>query len=377
MKQRSHSAVLALLLSVIMAACTVCAESEVSPPAENSPGAAVYARFNRVETGVFDTVISLTAFAASQEDFDRAADEAMSLLRSYHQLLDGYHEYDGLHNLWYVNHHAAQEPVEVPEEFFRLLSWCREQWDQGQRKTNIAMGAVLSVWHDYRMAGIDDPQHAELPPMETLQAAAQHTDFDSLILDADNRTVFFADPLLQLDLGAVAKGYAADAANAYLSQVMPSYLLSLGGNVYAGEAPMDGRANWSVGVQDPRINAGNLVNGTSDILDILDVHCKTVVTSGDYWRYYVVDNQRYHHIIDPDTLYPSVRMQSVSVVCDSSLLADFLSTTLFILSYEDGLQLVESMEGVEAMWVLPDGTIQCSAGMAAYARSLKSADGGK
>lgn len=374
MKHRIHSVVLALLLSVITVVCTACRSGEAS--ANTAPSAGPYTRFSRVETDIFDTVISLSAFAPTQEDFDRAADEVMTLLRSYHQLLDGYHAYEGLHNLWYVNHYAAQGPVEVPEEFFRLLSWCRRQWDEGNRKTNIAMGAVLSIWHAYRTAGIADPQHAKLPTLDTLQAAAQHISFDSLVLDADKRTVYFSDPLLQLDLGAVAKGFAADAANEYLSRVMPSYLLSLGGNVYAGDAPMDGRANWGVGVQDPRTDAVMLAAGGTDILDVLDVHNKTVVTSGDYWRYYVVDGQRYHHIIDPDTLYPSVRMLSVSVVCDSSLLADYLSTTLFILSYEDGLQLVDSLEGVEAMWVLPDGSIQCSAGMADYARSIKSAAGG-
>ena len=96
-----------------------------------------------------------------------------------------------------------------------------------------------------------------------------------------------------------------------------------------------------MGVQDPQADPVQVALGGTDILDVLAVHDLTVVTSGDYWRYYVVDGKKYHHIIDPETLMPSTKMISVSVVCESSLLADYLSTTLFILPYEEGLQLVE------------------------------------
>jgi thiamine biosynthesis lipoprotein len=206
--------------------------------------------------------------------------------------------------------------------------------------------------------------------MEALQAASLHTDFDQVILDAEKQTVFFADPRITLDIGAVAKGWAADAAAVILKEEMPSFLLSLGGNVYTGEAPLDGRASWAVGVQDPRPDdsgAGGV------ILDVVEVNGLTVVTSGDYWRYYEVDGQRYHHIIDPETLFPSTKMLSVTIICESSTLADFLSTTLFVLSAEDGLALIEGMDGVEAFWVLPDGSQQVSSGMGRYLRSIKNA----
>lgn len=329
-------------------------------------------RFSRTEMGIFDTVIQLLGYAETQQDFDRAADGVMELLREYNQVFDAYNDYGDLHNLKYVNAHAAQAPVEVPDALFDLLTWCFHQWEAGHQETNIAMGAVLSIWHEYRNWGLAHPQEAALPPMEELRAAAEHIRFEDVILDVQARTVFFADPLLQLDLGAVAKGYAADAARAYLDQVMPSFLLSLGGNVYAGEKPADpGRATWTVGVQDPRAEGLKASIPGTDLMDILEVNRLTVVTSGDYWRYYTVDGRRYHHIIDPDTLMPSTEMLSVTVVCESSTLADYLSTTLFILSYEDGLALVEQLSGVDVLWVLPDSTIRFTPGMARYARSLK------
>ncbi len=332
----------------------------------------VYTKFSRRALDVFDTEITLIGYTRTQEEFDQAYEDTMALLRRCDRIFDAYHGYEGLNNLYYVNRHAADAPVEIPEELFDLISWCKGRWDEGLRSTNIAMGAVLSIWHEYREAGLNDPTNAKLPPMEALQAASLHTDFDQVILDDEKQTVFFADPLISLDIGAVAKGWAADAAVPYLKEHMPSFLLSLGGNVYTGEAPLDGRANWAVGVQDPRPDESGM---SVSYMDIADVHSLTVVTSGDYWRYYVVDGQRYHHIIDPETLFPSTRMLSVTIICESSTLADFLSTTLFVLSAEDGLKLIEGMDGVEAMWVLPDGTEQVSSGMGRYLRFLNNAGG--
>ena len=332
----------------------------------------VYTKFSRRALDVFNTEITLIGYTRTQEEFDQAYEDTMALLRRCDRIFDAYHGYEGLNNLYYVNRHAAEAPVEIPEELFDLISWCKEQWDKSLRSTNIAMGAVLSIWHEYREAGLNDPANAKLPPMDALQAASQHTDLGQVILDAEKQTVFFADPEITLDIGAVAKGWAADAAVPYLSEHMPSFLLSLGGNVYTGEAPLDGRANWAVGVQDPRPDesgAGSLYK------DIVDVRGLTVVTSGDYWRYYIVDGQRYHHIIDPETLFPSTKMISVTIICESSTLADFLSTTLFVLSAEDGLKLIEGMDGVEALWMLSDGTEQASSGMGQYLRSLKNAGG--
>ena len=354
-------------LSFVLAFILILAAAVPACLSENA-----YTKFNRRALDIFDTEITLIGYTRTQEEFDQVYKDTMALLRGYDQVFDAYHGYDGLNNLYYVNRHAAEAPVEIPQQLFDLISWCKDQWGKNLRSTNIAMGAVLSIWHEYREAGLDDPEHAQLPPVEALQNASAHTDFDQVILDDEKQTVFFADPEITLDIGAVAKGWAADAVVPFLRERMPSFLLSLGGNVYAGDAPLDGRANWAIGVQDPRPDESG-AGGT--ILDIVDVNNLTVVTSGDYWRYYIVDGERYHHIIDPETLFPSRKMLSVTIICESSVLADFLSTTLFVLSYEDGLALIESMEGVEALWVLPDGTEQASSGMALYLRSLKNAGG--
>ena len=359
----AHNAVLSVLLAVSLLLCGCSAAASPSPSLKPQEEAA-YQKFSRTNLSVFDTVITLTGFSQSQEDFDRAADGTFALLSEYDRIFDGYNAYDGLNNLYYVNRHAAEAPVEIPVALFDLIAWCKEKWEAGLKQTNIAMGAVLSIWHEYRAAGTANPDQAKLPSEAELRAASGHTDFDSVLLDAQKHTVYFADPAVTLDIGAVAKGYAADRAAEYLYQVMPSFLLSLGGNVYAGNAPKDGRQNWAVGVQNPDITQNTT-------LDILDVHDKTVVTSGDYWRYYTVDGQRYHHIIDPETLMPSRKMVSVTILCQDSCLADFLSTALFVLSYEEGRAVADRLTGVEVMWILPDGTVEATDGMRDYARSLK------
>lgn len=358
-----HKAVVSVLLIISLLLCGCSAAASPSPSAAPAEEAA-YHKFSRTDLSVFDTVITLTGFARSQDDFDRAADGTFALLSEYDHIFDGYNAYDGLNNLYYVNLHAAEAPVVIPDALYDLISWCKEKWDSGLKQTNIAMGAVLSIWHEYRTAGTANPSQAKLPPEAELLAASQHIDFDTIQLDAEKHTIFFTDPAMSLDIGAVAKGYAADKAAEYLYQAMPSFLLSLGGNVYAGNAPKDGRENWAVGVQNPDITQ-------SGAFDILDVHDKTVVTSGDYWRFYTVDGQRYHHIIDPETLMPSRKMVSVTILCEESCLADFLSTALFVLTYEEGRAVADSLPGVEVMWILPDGTVEATDGMKDYARSLK------
>ena len=324
-------------------------------------------KYSKTFLGVFDTEITLIGYTSSQQKYDKISDEVLAMLKEYNQIFDAYNDYPGVNNLWYINRYAHQAPVQIPQPLYDLIAWCKEQWESGRRETNIAMGAVLSIWHDYRTAGIAFPDTAALPPMDELQEAFLHTNMDDVILNKKDRTVYFADPKLQLDIGAVAKGFSADAIAKYLSKKMPSFLISLGGNVLAGNAPMDGRKHWGVSVQDP--DAQNLYF-SNDILDVLFVDHVSVVTSGDYWRYYVVDGKNYHHIIDAKTLMPAEYIQAVTVVCPSSLQADFLTTTLFVMSYEDGLALIESMPEVEALWSLMDGTVKMSSGMDKYARSL-------
>ena len=184
-----------------------------------------------------------------------------------------------------------------------------------------------------------------------MEAAREHCSFDTVVIDEEASTVFLIDPEQRLDVGAVAKGWSMQR----VCENAPSGLLvSVGGNVCAtGPKPLkDNR--WIVGIQDPDGDQG-------DNLHTVYITEGCVVTSGDYQRYYVVDNKKYHHIIDPDTLFPADYWKAVTIVCQDSGLADALSTALFILPQEEGQKLLDHYDA-QAMWIAPDGEIFYSSG---------------
>ena len=312
---------------------------------------------------IFDTVITLTGYAPDEETFNASLQLAREKLVYYHRLFDQYHEYPCMNNVCTLNRLAAQEPVPVERELFELLAWCKEkQQTYGSEYVNVALGSVLSLWHEAREYGTNYPDLAFLPDMDALREASAHTDMESLELDEENLTVYYTDPLLSLDLGAVAKGYAAELTRRALKEgKMPSFILNAGGNVCLGQKPLDGRSKWGVGLQNP-----DDLTGYVDILYLTDMN---VVTSGDYQRYYTVDGKRYSHLISPQTLMPADDFRSVTVVADDAGFCDFLSTYLFIAPYETGRALIDSLPGVEAYWILKDGTVHMTDGMRAFARS--------
>lgn len=327
------------------------------------------AESKRYETSfldVFDTFSQVVVYADTQEAAQEILQTVHDELKVYHRLFDIYQAYEGVNNLYTVNQNAGIAPVAVEQPLYDLLTFGKEIYAQTGGKTNIALGSVLSIWHEYREAGLDDPDNAKLPPMEDLQAAAQHMDINNLILDAENRTVYFADPEMKLDVGAVAKGYATElVAQTLLASDMPSFIISAGGNVRMGNPPADGRAKWGVGIQDP----DGAVLGLSDIVETLYLTGCSVVTSGDYQRYYVVDGQRYHHLIDPDTLMPDTDFRSVSIITEDSGYADLLSTAAFLMPYEESRAFIDSLDGVEAIWLFPDGSKKMTFGAMNVAKS--------
>ncbi len=288
---------------------------------------------------LFDTVTTVVGKAESQEAFQEKVQQLRDGLDRYHRLFDIYEEYEGICNLKTLNDTAAIAPVTVDPEILDLLEDCKAYYTATGGVFNPAMGSVLRLWHDAREDGLNDPANAYLPDPEALEAAAMHMDPADIILDREASTVFFADPELKLDVGAIAKGWAVQRV---CQQAPEGLLISVGGNVCAtGPKSADGTP-WAVGIQNP--------DGSSNYLHILNVKSGCVVTSGSYQRTYGVDGKLYHHIIDPNTLYPSELWVSVTVVSEDSGLADVLSTSLFVLDREAGQALLDRY-GAQAMWV--------------------------
>ncbi len=332
------------------------------------PAGAEVAKFSTMFMDSFDTVTQLIGYCEDEETFDKWAAVVHDTMLHLHKLYDKYNSYEdeGIVNVHSLNERAAKEPVAVDPLLFGLLTFAKNNYALCQGQTNIAMGSVLSIWHDYREIGLNDPENAKLPPMDALEAATTHTSIDDLILDPEKKTVFFADPQMKLDVGAVAKGYAVEVVSQLLlSSEMPSFILSGGGNVRTGKPPMDGRKAWGIGIQDP----DGAILGTGDIVETFFLSGLSVVTSGDYQRFYTVDGKNYHHLIDPDTLMPGDHFRAVSIITEDSGLADMLSTAAYLMPYEDSRAFVESLDGVEALWILPDGTIEMTDGALAISRT--------
>ena len=305
---------------------------------------------------LFDTVTVIKGAADSKEAFTEIAYAIRDELQEYHQLFDIYNDYEGITNLKTVNDMAGQAPVKVDRRIIDLLLDCRVYYELTDGMVNVAMGSVLKLWHNARNAGINDPANARLPDMDQLTEASLYADIEAIMIDEEASTVYIADPKVQLDVGAVAKGWSAQRV---AENAPEGLLISVGGNVCA-TGPKDEKGTpWVVGVQNP---AGD------NYLHTIYVTQESVVTSGDYQRCYVVDGNLYHHIIDPTTLLPGTYWRSVTIVCADSGLADALSTALFLLPLEEGKLLAEK-SGAEAMWVDADGSQYYTEGFQALIRT--------
>ncbi|GHU83266.1 FAD:protein FMN transferase [Clostridia bacterium] len=330
-----------------------------------------YTKYSSSFFGTFDTVVILIGYAKEEAAYDRAAQEVRAQFERLHRVFDGYSGYKDVRNLYYLNREApAGRPVAVEPELMALLQYCKAMQPQTRGTVNVALGAALSLWHDAREALEATGDAADLPKIEALARAAEHANLDDVLLDPDTNTVTFLDPALRLDLGAVAKGYAAElVAQWLLASEMPSFILSAGGNVRVGMPPLDGRASWVVSVQDPG-SLDSFDPGTGYV-ELLYVNNTSVVTSGDYQRYVLIDGVRYHHLISPDTLMPAAFVRAVTIVTEDSGYADLLSTAAFLMPYEESRAFIDALEGVEALWVLTDDSLVMTDGLKPLAGSQR------
>ncbi len=298
-------------------------------------------RFEKSFLDVFDTASTVVAYDENAAQFEERYEALHKRLAYYNKLFDIYHSYSGITSLKDVNEKAALSPVRVDKTTLALLLYGKEVYALTDGAVNICMGSVLSIWHEYREEG------KQLPPADKLKKAAAHCNMNDLIIDEKNGTVYFADSEMKLDVGAVAKGFAAQRAKEYAQQnLWDAALINLGGNVVTFGTKPDG-SKWNVQIENPNPKS-------SEALQTLAVTDTAVVTSGDYQRYYEVDGKRYCHIIDPQTLMPAQRYSSVSVVYDDAARADALSTALFIMSEEAGRKLLSKYPDIKVYWVNKD-----------------------
>lgn len=311
---------------------------------------------------LFDTVTTLLGYTSNEKEFSEQSTLLKQDLMEYHKLYDIYHSYPDINNLKTINDNAGIAPVKVDQKIIDLILLGKELYTLTNGQINIAIGSVLSLWHDARETALQDPSAAVLPDQTALEEAAKHIDISQVIIDEENSTVFLQDPKMSLDVGSLGKGYATEMVIQNAKQRgLTDALLSVGGNLRAIGKKPDG--SWTGGIQNPW---SDQQQGSLYTIQLDDI---SLVTSGDYQRFFVVDGKQYHHIIDPDTLAPANYANSVSILCKHSGIADGLSTALFNMPVEEGMALIESLPDTEALWLLPDQTVQMSSGFLQWCKS--------
>ncbi len=334
-------------------------------------GKSAYTKYRNDFYDTFDTVVTVMAYARSEEEFSAIFDTAHENFLKYHKLFDIYHDYEGINNVKTINDNAGVAPVKVDPEIISLIKLSKEWYEKTDGMVNIALGSVLSIWHDYREAGINFPENAKLPPKEDLREASLYTDINKVIVDETASTVYLEDKNMSLDVGAVAKGFATEeVAKLLIDEGYGSVLISAGGNIRAIGHPLDGvRDKWNVGIKDPNSPLAGSTD-ESNLLDVAMVADMSVVSSGVYERFYTVNGKQYHHLIDSQTLMPADYYKAVTVIVRDSGVADLLSTALFLMPPEESLEYAQSI-GVEALWVMPDDSLMMTPGIKDILRDNK------
>lgn len=250
-----------------------------------------------------------------------------------------------------VNEKAGIEPVKVSNDTFNIVKKGLEYTKETKGYFDISIGPIVKLW------SIGLPE-AKIPTKEEISDKLQYINYDNIILDEKNQSIFLKEKGMILDLGAIAKGYTADEISSILiEEGITRAIIDLGGNVFAlGEKSEN--TPWKIGVQNPDATRGEIVG-------ILSIKNKSIVTSGIYERFIEDDlGNRYHHILSPFTGYPyDNEVAGVTIISNKSIDGDALSTSLFAMGVEKGLEFANNRENIEAIYITKDNKIYLSEGV--------------
>ena len=248
-----------------------------------------------------------------------------------------------------INMAAGDHPVPVSAETIEVLTAARQVSDWTGGKFDVTFGALSGLWK------FDQDQDNVIPPRAAVEARLPEVDYTALDVDAAKRTAFLRRRGMRVHLGGIGKGYAVDRAAAILrARGFNDFMIQSGGDLLV--SGLRGDRPWRLGIRDPR--------GPADrSFATLDLTNGTFSTSGDYERFFIKDGVRYHHILDPDLGEPARGCRSVTIVADRAVLADGLSTGVFVLGPEKGMALIDRLPNVEGVIVTADNQVLVSSGL--------------
>ena len=249
-----------------------------------------------------------------------------------------------------VNESSGIEPVIVDEDTFKIVERGIHYSKLSNGLFDVTIGPLVKLW------SIGLPE-ARVPSQEEIESVLGFINYNDIILNKEDNSIFLKNPNMIIDLGGIAKGYTADEISQVLTENnVNSAIIDLGGNLYThGTKP--GGQDWNIGIQNPLSERGQS-------LGTIKVNNKSVVTSGTYERFIEKNGVKYHHILNPKTGYPyENNISGISIISDSSMDGDALSTSVFAMGVEDGLKFVESQPNIDAIFVTNDKKIYLSSGI--------------
>lgn len=273
---------------------------------------------------------------------DKWLSEACAMLTHYEQVFSANCDASQLSAL---KAQAATHPVVVDDELYQLIKIGREHSLHPGSFLNIAIGPLVKLWR----VGFKE---ARVPSQQEISQVLAHLDPADIVLNDDERSVFFARQGLEIDLGAIAKGYFSDKIMAFFKHKQPvSAMIDIGGNVLVyGESPKQ-NPHWDIGIQNPFLPRGHSVARVK-------ISNQSVVTSGIYERTFAHNGTHYHHIFNSRTGYPAdTNVASLTIISDTSLAGDLYTTQLFGLDAKSMLAAVNAIQGLEAIVITTDGQL--------------------
>lgn len=291
-----------------------------------------------------DTVIDIKLYSNNEKEANTIISEIEKIYKYYHELTDRYNAYEGINNIYTINHTSEITQMEINQDLYNILDYSINWYYKSNGLFNVNIGKLTDLWKVYRDNQTGIPTGDELYRLSGL-------DIKNIVLYDGNKIL---TGNVNLDLGGIAKGYATEVVHHYLKSIgFERYLINAGGTVLAGVNSEGGK--YKVGLQDPDNASAILKDGDKEIK--LSLSNAIVTSSGGYERFYEFNGVRYHHILNPNTKMPANNMKSVSVITDDAMLGDVLSTTLFLMSVEDGQKFIENFENAEAIWYTNDNKV--------------------
>ena len=310
---------------------------------------------NYTKTGFFmDTKVDLVLYGLPSKQAEGVAEKVFAEMERMENILSRYVPGSDVNR---INAAAGRAPVKVQPETIAVMQKALEIAELSGGAFDPTVGSLLELWG--WSAG--DPR---VPTMQEINAVLPSVNYQLVEIDVDHSTIFLPLSAMKIDLGGIAKGFIVDQGQALAKKLScPASYINAGGDINIDGRKPNGE-DWRIAIQDPR--------DPQKWAAIVPLQEGSIATSGDYQRFFEEGGETFHHILDPQKGVPASGVRSVTVVAPDALMADALATAAFVLGREEGLRLLESLDGIEGAIIDPEGKIHVSSGLASKIEILSS-----